>query len=190
MTFVISIVHTKGGVGKTTSAIYLATAASKFGLDVAVFDADPQKSAVEWRDDTEGGLPFPVIEADKKLATMPANDLVLVDTPPGTAGVIQTAIDVADIVLIPCGPSPLDVKRVWPTLQSSRHKREVAVLLTGVNLGARLGIEVRSVLKEEGVNVLQTVIPQRETFRREYGDVPSKLHGYDDVLRELVDIDG
>ncbi|QGH79705.1 ParA-like dsDNA partitioning protein [Gordonia phage Anon] len=186
---VISIVHTKGGVGKTTTAMYLATAAAKFGIDVAVMDADPQRSALDWKDDTSGELPFPVIEAERRLQNLPDNDLVLVDTPPGSAGVIQSSIDKADLIIIPCGPSPLDVKRVWPTLQITSDKPK-AVLLTSVDLRARLGVEVRAVLTDAGVPVLKTSITRREAFRRDYGRVPEQLNGYDDVLRELVVVDG
>ena len=44
----ISFVHTKGGVGKTTSSILLATAAKRRGIAVEFFDADPQASASRW----------------------------------------------------------------------------------------------------------------------------------------------
>ncbi|AHJ86402.1 ParA [Mycobacterium phage 40AC] len=185
---VISIVHTKGGVGKTTTAMYLAVAAAKRGIDVCVLDADPQRSALDWKEDTDGGLPFPVLEASKNL-DIPDHDLVLIDTPPGTAGVIQKAVDIADLVIIPCGPSPVDVRRVWPTLQiATTSKKHSAVLLTQVDLRTRLGEEVRSALTEAGQDVIHTPIIRRERVRRDYGTVPSNLNGYDDVLAELVNV--
>ena len=60
----VSFVHTKGGVGKTTSAMMVATAAANTGRPVEVYDTDRQGSAMRWaeiaqqRDDE---LPFPVI---------------------------------------------------------------------------------------------------------------------------------
>jgi chromosome partitioning protein len=180
----ISIVHTKGGVGKTTSSMYLAFAASRAGMDVAVLDADPQRSATEWMLDTAGGIPFPVIESNRRF-DIPVNDLVFVDTPPGTSGVIDSAVAAADLVIIPCGPSPLDIRRVWPTLEITAHKPTV-VLLTAVDLRARLGEEVRSALEQQGVTVLKTPVVRREIVRRQYGSVPTNLNGYDDVLAELV----
>ena len=60
----VSFVHTKGGVGKTTSAMMVATAAANTGRLVEVYDTDRQGSAMRWaeiaqqRDDE---LPFPVI---------------------------------------------------------------------------------------------------------------------------------
>lgn len=183
---IFSLVHTKGGVAKTTSAVYLATAAARRGLDVALVDADPQGSALEWAADAaDDPLPFPVLPAGRPLAAVPDRELTIIDTPPGTAAVIQEAIDVADLVIVPTGASPLDVRRVWPTLEITAH-RPTAVLLTGVDLRTRLADEVRALLEAEGVPVIGTPILRREDVRRSYGTTPDHLHGYDDVLNELM----
>lgn len=185
---VISVVHTKGGVGKTTSAVFLATAAAQRGRRVALIDADPQGSASEWAADAAAGgdpLPFPVSAAGRPLI-VPDVDLAIIDTPPGTAAVVEDAIEAADLVLVPSGASPLDVRRVWPTLQITAH-RPTAVLLTGIDLRTRLADEVRQLLDDEGVPVVVTPIVRREAVRRAYGTTPTYLHGYDDVLTELVE---
>ena len=44
----VSFVHTKGGVGKTTSAMLVAIAAAKAGRPVEVYDTDKQGSARRW----------------------------------------------------------------------------------------------------------------------------------------------
>ncbi len=184
---IFSLVHTKGGVAKTTSAVYLATAAARRGVDVALVDADPQGSALEWATDAAADpLPFPVVPAPRPLAVDTDRELTIVDTPPGTAQVIQEAIDVADLVIVPTGVSPLDVRRVWPTLEITAH-RPTAVLLTGVDLRTRLAEEVQALLEGEGVPVIGTPILRREDVRRAYGTTPNRLHGYDDVLTELME---
>ena len=182
----ISLVHTKGGVAKTTSAIYLAAAAHQRGQDVGVIDADPQGSASEWATDaaTDDPLPFPVVTARAPMNLSPWA-LTIIDTPPGTARVIEEAITAADLVVVPTGASPLDVRRVWPTLEVTAH-RPTAVLLTGVDLRTRLADEVRQLLENEGVPVLTTVIGRREAIRRAYGTTPDRLYGYDDALTELT----
>jgi cellulose biosynthesis protein BcsQ len=43
----------KGGVGKTTTAVYLAALAAASRRSVALVDADPQSSAAEWIDNAE-----------------------------------------------------------------------------------------------------------------------------------------
>lgn len=184
---ILSLVHTKGGVAKTTSAVYLATAAHRRGIDVELIDADPQGSALEWATDAQGDnpLPFPVVPATRPLTVNSGRELSIIDTPPGTAQVIQEAINIADLVVVPTGASPLDVRRVWPTLEITAH-RPTAVLLTGVDLRTRLADEVKALLEGEGVPVLATPIVRREGVRRAYGTAPASLHGYDDVLTELM----
>ncbi|MBS4730577.1 hypothetical protein MSM1_20390 [Mycobacterium sp. SM1] len=55
-----------------------------------------------------------MIPARAPLAA-PDQQLTIIDTPPGSARIIQDAIDAADLVLVPCGASPADVQRLWPT---------------------------------------------------------------------------
>ncbi|MCL5935059.1 MAG: ParA family protein, partial [Firmicutes bacterium] len=44
----VAVVGVKGGSGKSTTAAYLAEAFGAMGLDVALADADPQGTLVEW----------------------------------------------------------------------------------------------------------------------------------------------
>lgn len=187
---VIAIAHTKGGVGKTTTSIYLATAASRAGISVTVLDADPQGSATDWASaaaETDSELPFPVRSAGaRSLQADPESQLTIIDTPPGTAGAIDAAIEAADLVIVPTGVSPLDVRRVWPTLDVTAH-RPTAVLLTAVDLRTTLATEVREVLEAEEVPVIRTPILRREAMRKSYGTTPDRLYGYDDVLTEVLE---
>jgi chromosome partitioning protein len=48
--FTVAVIGQKGGNGKTTVAIGLATTAAAVGEDVAVIDLDPQASAAKWKD--------------------------------------------------------------------------------------------------------------------------------------------
>jgi chromosome partitioning protein len=190
---IVSLVHTKGGVGKTTSAVFLAAAAHRRGIDVELIDADPQGSALDWAATADEGtlplgvpsLPFPITPAGRPLTTNPARQLTIIDTPPGAAAAIAEAIEMADLVVVPTGASPLDVRRVWPTLEITAH-RPTAVLMTGVDMRTRLADEVRALLNAEGVPVIGTPIVRREAIRRAYGSAPDRLHGYDDVLTELL----
>ena len=186
---VLSVVHTKGGVAKTTSAVYLATAAVRRGLSVIVLDADPQGSALLWADAAERAgdpLPFPVVTADATTMVNPPDaDLVIIDTPPGYPALIDAAIDAASVVLVPTGASPLDLLRARPTPPVTPH-RPTAVLLTQVMLGSKLATEARAALEDEGVAVIGTPILRREHVRQAFASVPRDLVGYDDVLGELL----
>jgi chromosome partitioning protein len=46
----IALISQKGGVGKTTLAIHLATAFAAAGYNTLLLDLDPQASAAEWKD--------------------------------------------------------------------------------------------------------------------------------------------
>ncbi|WP_202807804.1 AAA family ATPase [Mycolicibacterium aromaticivorans] len=98
-----SLVHTKGGVAKTTTAMFLAAAAARR----AVVDADPQGSATSWAEraaSLDMSLPFTVTPAtadDLRGLTSTPDELIVIDTPPGTATAIDAAIDAADLVIIP-----------------------------------------------------------------------------------------
>ena len=133
----IAFAHTKGGVGKTTASIMLAAAVEKRGIPVVVYDADPQASASRWaevaiaRDDPLG---FEVKRVNAQFLRNLSSDSAgwhIIDTPPGSAAEIQAAIDIADLVIVPTHPSPMDLDRVWPTLEAIEH-RMVGVLLVGV----------------------------------------------------------
>ena len=190
----VSFVHTKGGVGKTTSAMLVATAAANAGRRVEVYDTDRQGSARRWaeiaqqRDDK---LPFPVIPLSaQQLRNLPPSDetLQIIDTPPGEAASIQAAIDTADLIIVPTGPAPMDIDRVWPTLDAVEG-HPVGVLLTGVLMHTRFYSESREVFESQDISTFYNVVPQRVWIKAAFGTTPTRLHGYDDVYQEIIDIE-
>src|SRR5438093_9053329 len=54
---IISVVNQKGGTGKTTVATNLAACFAGTGREVLVIDADPQRSALDWRADRPADQP-------------------------------------------------------------------------------------------------------------------------------------
>jgi len=190
---ILSLVHTKGGVGKTTTSVFVACAAAAAGRDVVLLDADPQGSASSWADRAEHRgtpLPFQVVPAtaadlaDAAERVSPGG-LVVVDTPPGTAAVIDAAVDAADLVVIPSGAAPADIDRVWPTLDLTTH-RPTAILLTAIDLRTALASGVPDHLTAEGAPVLRTVVRRRQAITEAFGRRPDRLWDYTDVYAELV----
>src|SRR5215212_5741593 len=82
---IVSVVNLKGGVGKTTTALYFAEAAKEEGYAPVVIDADTEKSALEWS--SGGNLPFTVVAAEKDALARQARllekerQVVIIDTP-------------------------------------------------------------------------------------------------------------
>ena len=183
-----SLVHTKGGVAKTTTAMFLAAAATRRGIPTRVLDADPQGSATSWAEraaSVDMPLPFtvtPVTADDLRGLTSTPDELIVLDTPPGTAA----AIDAADLVIIPSGPRSADIDRVWPTLDITAH-RPTTILLTSVDLRKVEATEIPLALADAGAPILRTVVRARTAVERAFGRcIPRYLGDYADVFEELT----
>src|SRR3954449_1068500 len=151
----IVVTNLKGGVGKTTTTVYLAAVAAARGhLPVVVVDADRQASAAEWLEERpiEG---VEVIEApsERTLArAMRAEEgTVVVDLPPGDERLVQAAISAADAVVIPTRAGGVEFTRVAATLQSIPTATPRGVVISAARLGTNDLDETIAWWKGEGV---------------------------------------
>jgi chromosome partitioning protein len=197
----LALVSTKGGTGKTTSAVSLAMVLHRLGRTLAV-DCDPQGSLMSWSEaaaDDGTPLPFTVVslatrDVHVRLADLAAGyEHVVVDTPPGDLGIIRSAILAASIVLVPVSPTGLDLNRIRPTFETLSeiavsHPVAVGVLLTKVRRGTRSARAARGILAEHGYPAMRTEIPLAEHFAAAFGAVPSVLAEYWELLGELREI--
>lgn len=189
---IIAISNLKGGTGKTTTAICVATALARAGHTVTVVDLDPQGSATEWAQlAAEAGepLPFPVtignIHTTKNLKE--TTDWTILDCPPGNPGLIDAAISIANKVIIPVQPSAIEVERMWDTVDVA-GKDKAIVLLTSVLLSTTSAEALIEAITDDNITTLSGVIPRREEIRRTYGHTPGNLHGYDSVAHQLKEL--
>jgi chromosome partitioning protein len=127
---VIAVTGRKGGIGKSTITANLAAELLALGHTVAILDADPQRSLVAWSELGEGVLRDLVRPVDAGHprqfrsavdAAASRADRVLVDTPPGFADPALLAALHADLVLLPSGPSPLDIMAAKDALNVARE---------------------------------------------------------------------
>lgn len=192
---IISVVNTKGGVGKTTTAIYLATALSREGWPVVVYDLDAQGSASNWADraeDADNHLPFPVKVTNAQRLTRELMKegrvtVVILDTPPGESKTIEAAIKVSDFVVVPTQASAIEIERVWETLPSLTDVPH-GVLITSARKGTLHLTDVQTVLSQNQTPTFETFIPIRNDIRDHYGKNPEDLHGYDAVIQEIKEV--
>ena len=188
----VAMTNTKGGVGKTTSTVYLACALAQ-SMSVEVIDADVQGSATEWAQRAEEAgdpLPFPVRSANlvQLRRLEPTADVTLIDTPPGDPRLIDAALSVADLVIIPSAPSALDMSRVWETEAVASAHAPTYVLLTQVDTRARGGDAAMAALDQQGVGHFETLIGMREAIRQSFGLNPgNNLYRYEDAAAELLE---
>lgn len=182
MANVISIIQTKGGTGKTTTAMMLGFALTSLGESVLVLDADKQRSAFDWWKDVGDDAGFKVKSAptdrelDKEIERANVGDysFVLVDTPPGSNSIVKTASQSADLVLVPTGISPLDMKRTQATLDSFIGTDiPVAVVLVDVDKRERLlDLAHETLTAHTRAALADTIIPTRSATRRAGSTIP------------------
>ena len=173
---IISVLNQKGGVGKTTLTVHLATALARAGERVLLVDADPQGSALDWSAAREGAALFPVAglpkaSLHKELPALAANyTVVLIDGPPRVYDVARSAIMASDLVLIPVQPSPYDVwaaKEIVDLLaEASVFKPSLrsAFVINRKIVNTAIGRDVADALAEYPLPVLAASVGQRVLF--------------------------
>lgn len=176
MAKILALVSGKGGVGKSTLAVCLAAEWRARGLRVLVVDADPQGSAVTWADvAAEAGHAAPPVTAlgDTLRQAVPelarGFDLVVLDTPGRASKRLPGALVLADVALVPCGPSAVDVWALAGLLEVVREVRELrpglaVALVANRAKSTTLARSARDALDQCGEPVLGTVIGDRTAY--------------------------
>ena len=168
---VIAFVTQKGGSGKTTLALSCAAAAEEQGSRALVLDMDPQGTAEAWYQAREATTPklAAITAADLPNAIaggQPRFDVVLIDTPGRDEPSTAAAIRHADLCLIPCRPTPADMKATPPTVATIKRlgKRSAFVL----NQTPPRGYRIREAV--QGLSMLGMVAPVHIVSRNAYQD--------------------
>jgi len=176
VTKIISVLNQKGGVGKTTLTVHLATALARRGEKVLLIDADPQGSALDWSAARHVNHLFPVAGLPKASlhkelpALSKGYSTVLIDGPPRVYDVARSAIMASDLVLIPVQPSPYDVwaaKEIVDMLHEAsiyKVKLKSAFVINRKIVNTAIGRDVAEALAEYPLRVLKAAVSQRVLF--------------------------
>ncbi len=130
---VISLANTKGGAGKTTAALLLASEYVRQGYRVAVLDADPQKWITNWYE-TGGRDPSLTVISEVTVASLQTHiremrdqiDFFIIDLPGQRDPLLATALGLSDHVLIPVQGCAMDAKGAAQVIELLTHMKTQA----------------------------------------------------------------
>lgn len=178
---VISFANAKGGAGKTTAALLLATEVAERGKTVTIFDADPQRWISNWSE-LPGRHPNIIVQSQLSPATITEQvleaaqerDYVIVDLEGTENLMVANAISVSDLVVVPIQGSSMDARggakilRLIGKLEEIvKHEIRHCVVLTRTNAAVttRALKAVQDHLAISGIDVLLTPIIERAAYR-------------------------
>lgn len=191
---VIVMASPKGGVGKSTCAVLLATEFARMGVSVTVLDCDPNRSLTRW---ASHGTPRGItlmsdIGRSEIVRTIRAADgdgrIVIVDLEGIASQLVSRAISQADLVIVPMQPTALDAEIGSEALALVREEEEAldrpirhAVVLTKTSAAvkSRVQRELEEQLARAGVDIIHPSLVSRAAF--------SELFAYGRDLATMLD---
>lgn len=169
----VAIISQKGGAGKTTLALHLATAAALEGRNTAIIDLDPQASAANWSDRRSAELPVVLSAHASRLAHEMKRvedmegELLIIDTAPHSDSAALEAAKAADLILVPCRPAILDIEAISNTLDLVRTTgTPIFVVMNAVAPQGNEAAEAAEAISGLDVGVCSVQLRQRVAFSR------------------------
>jgi chromosome partitioning protein len=177
----IVFANPKGGVGKSTAAVILATQLAQKGAAVTILDADPNKPISHWQ--KRGRVPNNITvvaniseatiidEIDTAAQTTP---FVVVDLEGTASMMVAYAISRADLVIIPIQGSQLDAAEGTKAIKLIRQQEKAfqktipfAVLFTRTNaaLRPRTLVHIQAEFHKHNIRAFVTQVHEREAYR-------------------------
>lgn len=172
----------KGGAGKSTSAVLLATELACNGASVTLIDADPNKPVSRWAKRPGKPATLGVIgDVDEETIigeikeARARTQFVIVDLEGTASAMVTFAIGLASLVVVPTQGSHLDAAeaaRAVKLVRNTEASREglnipTVILFTRVNaaIQTRDLKEIQAQFVSAGVSVMDTQIVERAAYR-------------------------
>lgn len=176
----IVFISPKGGVGKTTAALILATQIAR-STTVTVIDADPNRPIKAWSKG-EGAPKNLSITADAdeeniidKIEEAAAETpFVIVDLEGTAAKIVLLAVSQADLVIIPTQGSQLDAEQAGRAIRVIKQQEKMSgritpfgILLTRTSpiIRTRTMTHIQKGLQDASIPLFKAQLNEREAFR-------------------------
>jgi chromosome partitioning protein len=176
----IVLANPKGGAGKSTTTLVLATTLAAQDASVTVLDCDPNRPIIKWQSRRSSPSQIEVMEATESNIIKTIDEagsrrqFVFVDLEGTASRLVSRAISRADLVLVPIQPSPLDSEEGGRALGLIAEEEEVlsrhirsAVVLTRTNPAIKTRHEKAIVagLARAGLSLLKTQLHHRQAYQ-------------------------
>jgi chromosome partitioning protein len=191
---IIVVAALKGGVGKTTTTVYLSALAAA-RRPATLVDADPQASAADWIESAEDEFfeRLTLVEAPtdrlllKALDRIDTEDVAVVDTPPGNERLLAKAIERADVVVVPTRIGGVETARVEAVLDVVPRKLPVGLVICSARTYTRDYQDVVTAWTEANVAIWGSV-PERVSIAAgpEGALSPDGIEAYRAVWRRVL----
>ncbi|MFO0831542.1 MAG: ParA family protein [Phycisphaerales bacterium] len=179
---IIAIANSKGGVGKSTLAVHLATWLHRQGHSVTLADCDMQQSSSEWIHEVQPALKTVTLrDPDAIINELPIlgqeADFVIADGPGSHKETSRALLFRADFAIVPCKASMLEVRALAKVTDVLRQAQDIRggmppaiIVLSMVGKTYRLTKDMKAAAAALSLSVASTAV----TLRQIYADAPGQ----------------
>jgi len=179
---VIAVINQKGGSGKSSTSVHLAAWLHSQDAECLLIDADGQKTSSIWLNALAQDIPHQIIQdPDTLLDALPKlaaeHNWLIIDGPANLSEATRAAVLWADLALVPCQPTGVDLASAGDTMRLIRQAQQIrqgypkaALFLNRAVKGTRLKTEAAEVLEQiDEAVLLGTIIHQRQAIADAFG---------------------
>jgi len=128
---VIAVSNPKGGAGKSTTTLLLATYLAQQGASVSVLDADPNQPIMDWKKNGTSKTTLNVVGGVRESNLMEiletqTTQFVFIDLEGTASLLVSRSIAMADFVIVPVQASAVDVRQAGKAIRAIRDEEKVA----------------------------------------------------------------